>query len=102
MQLNSNIIDMETNLFSLDELAEMITSNIKCTVKEVLTVPEMARYLGVTHSQIYHMTMNREIPHYKAGKRVFFNRREVEDWLQRNRVATKDEISSKALTKDFV
>jgi hypothetical protein len=41
--------------------------------------------------------MRGEIPHFKPlGKMCYFNRVEIEQWLQNNRVATSDEISQKA------
>lgn len=70
---------------------------IFCT-KEVLTLDEVARYTGISRSYLYKLTMNRVIPHYKpTGKLLFFNRKEVEEWLQSNRVATSSEITSRAM-----
>ncbi len=67
------------------------------TTKEVLTSNEAARYMGISMSYLYKLTMARAIPHYKPlGKMVFFNRLEIEAWLQSNRVATKTEIEAQA------
>lgn len=67
-----------------------------CT-KEVLTADEAAKYMGVSKSYLYKLTCKQEIPHYKPmGKMCYFNRQELEAWLQRNRVATDEEISQKA------
>lgn len=82
---------------NLKELADMVTANIIGCTKEVLTSGEAARYMGVSKSYLYKLTMKQEIPHYKPlGKMVYFNRRELEDWLQQNRCATGSEISQKA------
>lgn len=79
------------------ELADLITANIIGTTKEVLTSDEAARYMGVSKSYLYKLTMRQQIPHYKPmGKMVYFNRLELENWLQNNRVSTEDEISEKA------
>ena len=65
--------------------------------KEVLTSEETAMYLGISKSYLYKLTMRREIPHYKPlGKMVYFNRLELEEWLQSNRVATATEITDQA------
>ena len=68
--------------------------------KEVLTTQEVADYLGVSKSCVYKWTMSRVIPHYKAptGKLCYFNRKEIEDWMQSNRVQTDEEISQQAQT----
>ena len=79
------------------DLADRITANIISTTKEVLTSDEAARYMGVSKSYLYKLTMNATIPHYKPmGKMCYFNRLELEAWLQSNRVSTNAEIASKA------
>ena len=77
--------------------ADLITANTIFCTKEVLTTDEAARYLGVSKSYLYKLTMQQKIPHYKPlGKMCYFNRQELEQWLQINRIATGDEISQKA------
>jgi len=81
----------------LKQVADMVTANIIHCTKEVLTSDEAARYLGISKSYLYKMTMQQKIPHYKPmGKMCYFNRVELEQWLQSNRVATDEEISQKA------
>ncbi len=81
----------------LKQMAELISANIINCTKEVLTTDEAARYLGVSKSYLYKLTMQQKIPHYKPlGKMCYFNRQELEQWLQINRIATGDEISQKA------
>lgn len=78
-------------------MAELIAVNTILCTKEVLTTDEAAKYLGVSKSYLYKLTMQQKIPHYKPlGKMCYFNRVELEQWLQSNRVATEDEISQKA------
>ena len=73
--------------------------NHNLDTKEVLTTTEAAQYMGVSKSYLYKLTMRQEIPHYKpCGKMVYFNRVELVAWLQRNRVATDEEINQKAQT----
>jgi excisionase family DNA binding protein len=81
-------------------VADLITANIIGTQKEVLTSDEAAKYLGISKSCLYKWTMARQIPHYKSpsGKLNFFNRAELEAWMQTNRVATDDELEQKART----
>lgn len=65
--------------------------------KEVLTAKECATYVGISLSTLYKWMFNRQIPYFKpCGKLVFFNRVEVENWLQSNRYATQEEIAVKA------
>ena len=82
----------------LRQVADLITANIIGTQKEVLTSDEAAKYLGVSKSCLYKWTMSRTIPHYKSptGKLCFFNRSEVEAWMQSIRVATDAELEQQA------
>ncbi|WP_337625712.1 helix-turn-helix domain-containing protein [Phocaeicola sp.] len=79
------------------EIADIITANTIFCTKEVLTSDEAAKYMGVSKSYLYKLTMRQQIPHYKPmGKMVYFNRLELEQWLQNNRVSTATEISQQA------
>lgn len=86
------------------KVADLITANITLCTKEVLTSEEAARYLGISKSALYKYTMNRLIPHYKSptGKLCFFNRKEIEQWMQSNRVLTEEEIITKAQSKERI
>lgn len=82
---------------ALQEISDLVAARTIFATKEVLTSDEAARYLGVSMSYLYKLTMRREIPHYKPmGKKCYFNRLELENWLQSNRVATATEISDEA------
>lgn len=85
----------------MTEIEEIIAKYIKAntiTSKEVLTSNEAATYMGCSLSHLHKLTMRCEIPHYKPnGKMCYFNRRELEAWLQRNRVSTRAEIADRAL-----
>lgn len=81
----------------LNQLAEQVKASIINCFKEVLTSDEAAAYCGFSKSYLYKLTMRRQIPHFKpAGKMCYFNRKELEDWLQSNRIATDEEISMRA------
>ena len=79
------------------EIADIVTANTIFCTKEVLTSDEAAKYMGVSKSYLYKLTMRQQIPHYTPmGKMVYFNRLELEQWLQNNRVSTATEISQQA------
>lgn len=82
---------------ALKEVADMVTANTIFCTKEVLTSDEAAKYMGVSKSYLYKLTMKQQIPHFKPmGKMCYFNRLELEQWLQSNRVATTTEIEQQA------
>ena len=81
----------------LKAIASLIEAN-NVNSKAVLTTDEAAKYLGITKSAIYKMTMGRKIPHYrsKGGKLLYFQREEIEQWATSNKVMTEEELEAKA------
>jgi excisionase family DNA binding protein len=85
------------NKEELSQLADLIAAKIVSASKEVLTSEEAAKYMGISKSYLYKLTMRKEVPHYKPmGKVCYFNRLELDGWLQSNRVATDAELSQRA------
>ena len=65
--------------------------------KEVLNFNETALYLEVSHSHLYKLTSTGAIPAYKPnGKKLYFNRQELDEWLLSNKQSSTDEIHQKA------
>lgn len=65
--------------------------------KEVLSFNEAAIYLEVSHSHLYKMTSTGAVPSYKPnGKKLYFNRRELDSWLLSNRQTSQEEIDQQA------
>ena len=65
--------------------------------KNVLVLEEAALILGVAASTLYKMTMRNQVPYYKPnGKLIYFNKQELEDWMQQNRIAAANEIEDNA------
>ncbi|BCI64877.1 helix-turn-helix domain-containing protein [Coprobacter secundus] len=67
------------------------------TGKLMLNLDEAAAFIGLSKSYLYKLTSARKIPHSKPlGKLVYFNRVELEEWMQQNKVATMSEIDRRA------
>lgn len=85
------------NKEELTQITNLLTDNTLFCTKEVLTSDETARYMGVSKSYLYKLTMRKQIPHYKPmGKMCYFDRLELQEWLKSNRVTTESEISQQA------
>jgi len=64
----------------------------------ILSFRDACKYLNLSPSYLYKLTSLRRIPHYKPnGKKVYFKRSDLEDWLLRNRVKTASEIEQEAI-----
>lgn len=80
-----------------EKVSELVNTKTLLYTKEVLTRDETAKYMGVSKSYIYKLTRSNRIPHYKPnGKMCYFNREELETWLQNNQISTTEEINSRA------
>lgn len=81
----------------IQQVADLVTAKTLFCTKEVLTSAEAAQYMGISKSYLYKLTMRGLVPYYKPmGKKVYFNRAELEEWLQQNRCSTAAEISDRA------
>lgn len=66
--------------------------------KNVFTIDDAALYIGVTKSTIYKLTCEKRIPFYRPnGKLIYFDKKEIEDWMRQNRVGTDHEIEQIAM-----
>ena len=63
---------------------------------EVMNADEAAKYTSLSKSAIYKMTAQRAIPHFKRGKKLYFKKAELDDWLTQHKIATRDEIDKMA------
>ena len=65
--------------------------------KEFLTTKEAAAYLGMALSYLYNLTSKKSIPFYTpTGKKIYFKKSELDEWMNRGRVATNEENESRA------
>lgn len=79
----------------LDEvLARVVESSINH--KQIFNVVEAAKYLSLSPRYLYRLTCKRLIPHYKPGKKIYFKRSELDDWMLRNKKASAEEIYQQA------
>ena len=77
----------------LNEIKQLLLLNCKA----VLTPDEVSLMYGLSKHYLYHLTSERLIPYYKPnGKKIFFDKEEVENWFLQNRQDTVEETQQKA------
>jgi len=65
--------------------------------KEVMNLNQLCDYLELSKSHLYKLTSSQEIPHYKrGGKKLYFNKYEIDNWLLQNKIVTRKEIEMQA------
>ena len=88
-----SIEDIYCRLLKIENL--LVEQNL--LQKEVLNFAQAASYLDVSNSHLYKLTSSSTIPCYKPnGKKLYFNREELDKWLLSNRQDSLDEINRKA------
>ena len=74
-----------------------IESLLVATQPKPLTLKEAAEFLDFSRSYLYRLTSQGRVPCYKPeGKRVYFDRAELVNWLKRNRIRPQEETEEKA------
>ena len=65
--------------------------------KEILSFSEASEYTSISKSYLYKLTCGRKIPYSKpTGKLIFFLKEDLDKFLTSNRIATQEEINSRA------
>ena len=74
-----------------------IESLLVATQPKPLTLKEAAEFLDFSRSYLFRLTSQGRVPCYKPeGKRVYFDRAELVNWLKRNRIRPQEEIEETA------
>lgn len=81
---------------NLDERLSRI-EDLLLSQKTVLNFDEVAVYTGLSKSHLYKLTSTGGIPCYKpTGKKIYFDKEEIDEWLLRGKKLSQDEIDDKA------
>ena len=76
---------MEERISQIEANLDLIKS-LLLGDKKTLTLDEGCKYTGYSKSYMYKLTSGQIIPHLKRGKKVFFDREELDRWLRLNKV----------------
>lgn len=114
MNANTRLIDM-----TVEDLECVITgivrdaiSEIREQVKEledvvgkgsdgddVLSIDEASSLTGLSKAYIYKLKHKREIPCSKGGKKLYFSRKELTEWMMKDKVRTIRELETEAVRR---
>lgn len=78
-------------------LIEKITNNSP-RLPAILNIQQVSEFLHLAVASVYEKTSKKQIPHFKKGNKLYFNRTEIEAWIQEGKVKTANEIESQAIT----
>ena len=85
---------MEEVIKRLDKIAALLECQ-NLAQKALFNFNETCQYLDVSESHLYKLTSARQIPHFcPQGKKLYFKREELNEWLQRNRQLTNAQVEA--------
>lgn len=73
----------------LEQIESLLSFN-----KEVLNFSDMLAYTGMSESRLYKLTSARKIPFSKVGRSLYFDKKQIEEWLMSSPNLTDDELES--------
>ena len=77
-------------------ISNLKTENSIVAESKPMNLKEVVAYMGTSTSAIYKLTSTAEIPHYKLGKKLFFKKEEIDEWIYANKVKTRQDIENEA------
>ena len=87
--LSKQVAELQGRVQSLEQLLHQ--------GKDVLTLEEAAKFMGIARSSLYKMTHEQTIPLYKPnGKMILFEKSDLLAWVRQNCVSSEAEISDEA------
>jgi excisionase family DNA binding protein len=82
-----------------EELEALLKTLSQKEVPDKLSLIDAQQYLNLSKSKLYKLTLSREIPYHKLGKRIFFYRQELDQWISQfaRHYKTREEIANEHL-----
>jgi excisionase family DNA binding protein len=89
---------------SKDELEDLIHKSVRRILSEngkqttqteqdkILTIQQASKYLNLAPQTLYGFTSKNEIPFIKKGKKLYFLRSELENWLMEGNRKSRSQI----------
>jgi predicted DNA-binding transcriptional regulator AlpA len=81
---------------SEDKMENTTIEKIASGEDSLLNLQDASAFVGLKPSWIYQLTSLRRIPYFKRGRKLFFSKFELAQWLLENRVKTVSELDREA------
>ena len=76
---------MEERLTNIEKALDLIRSIIMRD-KKTLTTEECSNYTSYSISYLYKLTSRKQRPHFKRGKKIYFDKDEIDAWLKQHKI----------------
>jgi excisionase family DNA binding protein len=88
--IKDKVISIEQTLHSFN------TPGKNDSQSDFFTVKEAAEFLHISTSTIYRLVNNRSLPFHKQGRRLYFFKRELINWIEGNKSVNLQKIEADA------
>lgn len=86
-------------LARFERIEELLSQSQQPTGDRPLTLREAAKYLNISEAYLYTLTSGNRIRHYKpTGKKIFFKKTDLDEYLLQHVRKTKADIEAEALS----
>jgi predicted DNA-binding transcriptional regulator AlpA len=88
----------------LTTISKAIPGNLNLTDDQnssFMDVNQAAEFLGIAKATLYGKCCNLLVPHFKKGKKLYFDKRELIDWLKSGKRKTINDITESVNTHLF-
>lgn len=94
----SAITELHHKLSNIERLL-LQRGNETSDTNQLLTIKQAGELLNLSVATLYGYVQRAEIPVCKRGKRLYFSKQELTDWIRAGRKQTKQEIAEQATSK---
>lgn len=84
------IMELSHMLFETNEMVKRILQ--PNPLPDLMTIQQAGEYLSLTIPTMYNKVSRNELPYMKRGKRLYFSRTELTEYLKAGRNKTEDEL----------
>jgi predicted DNA-binding transcriptional regulator AlpA len=93
-RLMQDIADIKNHILNSSAYTKSVP--VPVVEKEWLSAKEVSIKLGITEGAVYNLTHQKKIPHFKKIGRLFFDSKEIDDWIRSDRRKTLKQLQDEA------
>jgi excisionase family DNA binding protein len=82
---------MAAKLDKIEQLLQQKTPPAEDKQEQLLNVDEACKLLNLAKPTVYGLVSQRKLPHMKQGKKLYFSKQELTEWVKAGRKAVKED-----------
>ena len=64
--------------------------------EDFMTIKQVSIFIGLAKPTVYGLVHKRQIPYFKASKRLYFKKSDIVKWITSSKLTTKEELNQLA------